>query len=285
MRLAHLSDIHVTLPPASQPLRTLWGKRVAGTINYYAGNRRAHFAGVEDRITTLLADVEAQQVDHALCTGDVSAMSLEDEFARCAALLGDRLQAPGRWTVLPGNHDRYTQDAAGAFERHLGPLADAGAGYPFTKALPDKVTLVALDAARPVWLLDSSGLCGERQLGALRAILADGSLRDRFVILALHYSFLRADGRPETRSHGIRDQEALVALLASGQCHVDLVLHGHTHHAFFQAVGAVPVHCAGSATDLGVPCGYNVLDIDPRARRVQVRRRAWDRAAGAYVDG
>ena len=268
MRLAHFSDIHVTIRPTS-----IGGKRLAGTLNYWFGGRRQHFTDVEHRIQRLLEDVDAQGVDHALCTGDVTQMSFVEEFARCAKLFGDR----SGYTVIPGNHDRYTEQAASEcwFERHFGDLAPPE--YPYAKPLADGVTAVLLDVARPCSLFESSGLCGDQQREAARELIRSA---DGFVVVALHYGFLRGNGRPDRASHGIVDYEPLLQMLQNEK--VDLVLHGHMHESYTVKADALTIVCAGSATDLYRRCGYNVYEIDPERKTFTTTRRTWNPAEDRY---
>ena len=282
MRIAHFSDIHVTLSPAKQGLRRLWGKRSAGAINYYIGGRRHHFADVESRIAILLADVDRQNVDHAVCTGDITQMSYREEFARCANLFGPRLQQPDRYTVIPGNHDRYTVGSvkAGWFEQYFGPLAGPTATFPFRKDV-GAVSFVGVDVARPTAFVDSSGRCGPAQLAALDEILTKLASEDRRTIVLMHYGFFRGDGRPDRARHGIRDAETLMALFDRDDVRVDLILHGHMHRSYAVRTARRAVICAGSATDLARGSGYNVYELGDEA--ISVERRRWDEAAGAYV--
>lgn len=256
-----------------------------GALNYYVGGRGRHFRDVEGRIARLLEDLDAQHVDHALCTGDVTQMSFDLEFERCAALFGSRLSDPEHHTVLPGNHDRYTSRAEDErrFERWFGALA--GDCYPYAKRLAPDVTLVALDVARPTGYLDSSGWCGAGQIAEARALLTDPSLHEQFVVLGLHYGLLRANGKPDSLAHGIRDYRAILELVDSDDVRVDLVLHGHIHRAYRTRTAKCPVGCAGSATDLYVRCGYDIYDIDVQRRSFSVERRCWDGRVGGYVPG
>lgn len=283
-RLAHFSDIHVTHSPFSEGLGGLLGrpKRVVGSLNYALGGRRRHFAGVEARIGALLDDVRAQGVDHALCTGDLTAMAFESEMSAAAGLFRARGAHAERWTVLPGNHDRYVSEPEPrVFERHLGELADGGRGYPYTKRLAARVSLVVVDVTRPAGLLDSSGLAGAGQLERLAALLGSPALARDFVVVALHYGLYRADGRRDRASHGVRDDEALIAVLDAPDARVDLVLHGHIHRAYAVRTARRDVHCAGSATDLHVRAGYDVHTIDPATGARTTARRVWD--GGGYV--
>lgn len=285
-RLAHYSDIHVTVPPLSLAPGTLRGKRLVGALNY-AVSRRRHFKDVEVRISALLEDVDAQAPDHALCTGDVTAIAAREEFERCGLLFGDRRRATAALTLLPGNHDRYTVDAVRdrLFEAQFDDVCagPAGGAFPFVKHLREDVTLVVADVTRPCGLLDSSGRCGEQQLERLRELLASPALRGRFVVLAMHYGLLRSRGERDRPRHGIRDDLQLLALLARDDVQVDLVLHGHMHRPYAVKLGKRLAICAGSATDLHGRCGWNVYELDTEARAIRVRRRVWSADAATYV--
>lgn len=278
MRLAHFSDIHVTRFPLSQGFAL---KRLAAVASYTGMGRGRDFAGSDARIAKLLEDVDGLGVDHALCTGDVTGVTGDEELARCAQLFGHRLREPARWTVIPGNHDRYVASQAGAFERHFGALCEGGR-FPFTKRLAPGVTLVAIDVCRPTALVDSSGLVGEAQLAQLAQVLTDRALRDEFVVLALHYGLLRADGQRDKRSHGLRDDLALMALVDRPDVTVDVVLHGHMHRPYTVRAGRRHVFNAGSGTDLHVACGYNVYTVDPARFTLRCERRAWSAITQRY---
>lgn len=283
MKLAHFSDIHVThFPLSGKPAL----KRLAAVASYTLAGRGKHFAGSDHRIGKLLEDVDAQGVDHALCTGDLTGVSTEAEFERVAELFGPRLQQPARYTVIPGNHDRYVKDAEGLFERHFAQLSEGGT-FPFLKHLSAEVSVIAIDVARPTNLVDSSGLCGEKQMAALEAMLTDRSLRGRFVILALHYGLLRAEGQRDARPHGLRDDLELMALIDRDDVTLDLVLHGHMHRPYVVKTKRRTLINAGSATDLHVAqgCGYHVYEIDPVSGRVKVNRRVWNAGPGRYEAG
>jgi len=281
VRLAHFSDVHVTTSPLSEGLGALWGKRMAGSANYWLGGRRQHFHGSEQRLAALLDDVDARSIDHGLCTGDLTQMSFEAEFAGCARAFGPRLEAPERWTVLPGNHDRYTPDAAERFERWFGRLSAPEGRFPWVRRLADGVVLVCIDVARPVTLLDSSGLCGAEQRAALRDIL-QAQDSDAYVIVALHYGLLREDGRPDRPHHGVRDHLELLRIFDDPETHVDLVVHGHLHRPFVLERPGYRIACAGSATDLAHGGSYQIIEVPADRSRVRLHRRAW--RDGAWTD-
>lgn len=273
----------MTHSPFSEGLAGLEAKRILGGLNYDFGRRGQRFKGSGERLSRLLADIDAAQVDHALCTGDLTSMSFGAEFVEAARIFGARATDPSRTTVLAGNHDRYVRSAADArlFEASFGAVAPAR--YPCEKRIAPGVVLILVDVARPAGLLDSSGLCGAEQREALAALLAQERRADEFVIVALHYGLLRHDGRRDRARHGIRDDQALLALLELPASRVDLVLHGHMHEAYQLRRERCAIGCAGSGTDLGHAAGYDLYEIDPVGRRFTVQRRAFDRATGGYV--
>jgi hypothetical protein len=98
-----------------------------------------------------------------------------------------------------------------------------------------------------------------------------------------HYPVCIADGRPETRWHGLRDLDAVVRIAAEGG--VGLWLHGHRHHPYILAKppqAPFPVICAGSASQIG-RASYGEYVID--GQRLVGRRRVYDVATAGFRDG
>jgi len=284
LRIAHCSDLHMTSSPLAERWTQLFGKRAAGLASYYVGGRRRGFAGVADRIATLLDDVDRARVDHVLCTGDLTSMSYTAEFERCAALFGARLEQPQRFTVLPGNHDRYTPEArrARAFERWFGGVSSPNGRWPFRKDVSDQLTIVGVDVCRPTSLVDSSGYCGPEQLNRLVEMLSAPELSQRTVVVALHYALLLADGTPDHAIHGVRDWRALLSALEAPSARVDLVVHGHVHEPYVVQRDRFAMVCVGSATDLRRGGGYNIYAIDSSGN-IDLERRDWSPTTNAFV--
>ncbi len=278
MKLAHFSDIHVTHFPPSQGLQL---KRLAASASYWFSQRGQHFKGSEQRIAALLSDVDRQHVNHALCTGDLTGVSGAQEFEQCAALFGQRLAQPERFSVIPGNHDRYVDEANGRYEQYFETLSGGG-DFPRVKQLAPRVKLVALDSARPTSLVDSSGLLGEAQLKRLESTLTDTSLQSQFVVLALHYGLIKRNGQRDRPNHGLRDDAALLQLLDREDVFVDVILHGHLHTPFVQRTKRRVIVNAGSATDLHIRCGYHVYDIEPELHQLRIARREWNAISASY---
>jgi predicted phosphodiesterase len=278
VRIAHFSDIHVTHFPLSASFAV---KRLAAVASYSLAGRGKHFEDSDLRIEKLLADIDSLGVAHAICTGDLTGVSGQREFERVAELFGQRRFEPQRFTVIPGNHDRYVPSARIDFEKHFATVSGT---FPFVKSIEPNVSLVCIDVTRPTSLVDSSGLVGAKQRAQLGALLCDSSLRHQFVILALHYGLLRAGGVRDARNHGLRDDLELMELIDAPDVHLDLVLHGHMHRPYVVKTKRRTVVNAGSATDLHVKdAGYNVYDINIEKKSVQISRRAWHIETNGYI--
>jgi 3',5'-cyclic AMP phosphodiesterase CpdA len=278
IRLAHFSDIHVTHFPLSASFAV---KRLAAVASYSLAGRGKHFEDSDLRIEKLLGDIDSLDIDHAICTGDLTGVSGQREFERVAQLFGPRRFDAQRFTVIPGNHDRYVSGAKHDFEKYFGRVCGT---FPFVKSIAPGVSLVCIDVTRPTSLVDSSGLVGVKQRAQLRALLCDSSLRHQFVILALHYGLLRAGGVRDARHHGLRDDLEFMELIDAPDVHLDLVIHGHMHRPYVVKTKRRTVVNAGSATDLHVKdAGYNIYEINIEKRSVQISRRVWRIETNRYI--
>lgn len=208
----------------------------------------------------ILQGLEAEPVDHLVVTGDVTLSGETSEFERAAELLAPWAEA-GKLTVLPGNHDLWSWDAAASwrFLRVLGPdgrgMKKPFAVYPLAVDLSPEVTLVALDSARhgedP---RTTPGALGTEQLAKARELVRDATKQGRAVVLALHHHLVLPPERVPSdlvlQRMPLADAYQLVRMLA--ELPVAAVLHGHRHTHFRVDLPGpsqpTPVLCAGSAS-------------------------------------
>jgi 3',5'-cyclic AMP phosphodiesterase CpdA len=240
--LAHLSDPH--LPPLPSPrLSELAGKRALGYLNW---TRNRHKFYKRDVLDLLVSDLLAQTPDHIAVTGDLVNLALEAEFAPSRAWL-EKVGAPDRVTVIPGNHDAYVRATQHRFveawaDYIAGDAAsDRGAAFPAVRRRGPLV-LISVSSAVPTPPLMATGWLGRSQLDALAQILARLSAEQAFRVLLIHHP-LRSDARTKR----LTDSSELLALLK--QHGVELVLHGHDHiHSTIWIDGP-----KGSIPAIGVP--------------------------------
>jgi 3',5'-cyclic AMP phosphodiesterase CpdA len=286
VRLAHFSDVHVTAPACAWRRPDWFNKRMSAWVNLRLLGRGSNFRHAERVLQALAEDLRRRDYDRLLFSGDATALGFEEEMVRAAALLGVGRPDLPPGLAVPGNHDYLTPDAAAGnhYERHFAPWQQGervgDAIYPFAQRV-GHVWLVAVNSATVNrWAWDASGRVGAEQIVRLERLLERLERGPR--VLVTHYPVWRADGRPERRSHGLRDLDHLVAACVRGR--VGLWLHGHAHASYHShAAPAVPfpVICAGSTTQHGL---WSYKDYTVSGSRLKVVTRSFDGEAGAFRD-
>ena len=285
IRLAQLSDIHVTAPKLEWRAADWFNKRFAAWFNFRVLGRRFRFRHADEVLQKLMAELREFGPDRLIFSGDATALGFESEMRRAADFLGvggDSIAG----LAVPGNHDYCTRPlaASGLFERIFAPWQHGervdGQTYPFAQQVGDAWLVAVNSCTGNRWAWDAGGSAGPEQLqrlGRLLPTLAGGPR-----ILVTHYPVCLADGKRERITHGLRDVDDLVAVAAKGG--VSLWLHGHRHHPYFVPAGTAapfPVICAGSATQTGC-WSYGQYTLDDG--RFQVRRRIYDPAGNQFRD-
>jgi 3',5'-cyclic AMP phosphodiesterase CpdA len=224
MRIAHVTDIHVQVPPR---LGELFNKRFLGAANLYVAGRKSHFTQASQ--AALVRSLEAQPVDVIACTGDLTALATEAEFEAALELLGPRFSAQPT-VLIPGNHDTYTPQVCA--ERHIERLFGQWTGQGDWPRLHrvGPLAFVCVDVCRARMIL-STGTADRDQLERLDALLE--GLEAEFTFVMLHYPLRDRRGQPygpDTRN--ITNAAEIEAVLTRHSAKVGAVLHGHEHHGF-----------------------------------------------------
>ena len=297
--LAHLSDPHLG-PLPTPTVADLMGKRLFGYLSWLKKRRSIHRPEV---LAALTADLPGVAADHVVITGDMTNISLLDEFAQVGRWLRS-LGAPDWITVVPGNHDAYV---AVPWERSIGHWhdymscdgrdgvprpPDGPADFPIVRLRGD-VAIIGLTTARPTPLFFASGSLGEAQLRRLEACLEELGRRGLCRVVLLHHP-PHLNGTAWRKR--LTDAAAFRAVVARSGA--ELVLHGHDHVFQTEHIDTK----AGEAAVFGVPSAsagmggrkpqahYQIYGIerDGGGWRVQVSSRGFDptdhrfREAGRY---
>ncbi len=285
IRLAHLSDIHVTAANLEWRPVDWCNKRLAAWFNFRCLGRRFRFRHGDEVLVKLMAELRRLRPDHVIFSGDATALGFESEMRRAAEFLGVQ-GSPIPGLAVPGNHDYCTRPvaASGLFERVFAPWQNGeridGQTYPFAQKAGAAWLLAVNSCTGNRWAWDAGGSVGAPQLERLQRLL--GTLPAGPRILVTHYPICLEDGRPERKTHGLRDVNDLVAEAARGG--VSLWLHGHRHHPYFMAAGnpaSFPIICAGSATQTGC-WSYGQYTLE--GKRFHVQRRVYDLEQGNFRD-
>ena len=291
--LAHLSDLHLGPLPAPSP-RELASKRLFGFVNWLLRRHRCHRPEVA---AAIVDDVKAAAPDHIALTGDVINLALEREFAPARAWL-DRLGAPDRLTLVPGNHDVYVRATARHAERCWGewmrgddlafgpaPGGPTPGAFPFVRRR-GPIALVALSTALPTGPLLASGKLGGGQTERLAHLLTQ--LTGTFRVVLMHHPPLGS--RPHHKR--LRDAQAFRRVL--GEHGAELVLHGHDHRQSLDwldgPTGRIPVLGVPSLSAPGSfdddPAAYNLYRIggSPGSWRCEAISRGLGAGAKSVVE-
>jgi 3',5'-cyclic AMP phosphodiesterase CpdA len=269
MRFLHCSDVHITHDYFHSPVWPLGWRRWIALLELKFGGRSQDYAQARSTLSKIAEDARRHKVDHLIVSGDLTAYAMESEFEGAKAALSGWVENPSLCSVIPGNHDTYTREVVRErrFQRYFGHLLRSDMPeycreeeFPFVRLLGNDVAVVGLCSARLNAAPGLSyGAIGKAQLAGLKAIVEDVRMQHRAVLVAVHHAPLRADGRPDKPSHGLKDARALFDVLRGPRF---AVLHGHIHHRYHHEANAERPHIlgAGSSTQKGRE-GYWLIDV------------------------
>lgn len=274
MRIAHFSDLHVLDWDGVGPGRFL-NKRLTGWVNIRLKRGHIHRS---QYVRAIAREIRARKVDHVVISGDITNLALEPEFQLAHTILEDEMGlAPHAISIVPGNHDLYTQGALRSkrftnfFSKYtacdIDVAVDIGAGhFPYVK-LRGPVAIIGLSSAVPRPPLVASGELGEPQLEALAKALDHPEVRKRTPVFLLHHPVHNPPSSVKTMMNGLLDADAFRARLAD--LPRGLLLHGHLHRRVQRIVptarGAILSVGATSASlhhdDAHKMAGFNTYDV------------------------
>lgn len=236
IRVLHFSDPHVQLPRwRERKLRELGPLRSLATVELWKGRGRDYDDALE-KLRQIVRDADALKADFVACTGDLTQLAMEEEFAlarEALAPLGERL------VCIHGNHDRYpiAGRANGLYEVYFPP-----------KPLPSP--FVALDSCGPIcWPVVTRGRIEPAQL--------QQDFHGKLVLV--HHAPVR-----DWPWHELRGRRALLGATPGAAA----VLCGHIHER--QRLGNV--FCAGSSTERGKE-GYWLFELEGGQVRSAAQRK------------
>jgi 3',5'-cyclic AMP phosphodiesterase CpdA len=286
MRIAHLSDLHL-LSFEGARFGDFLSKRWTGGVNMLLNRGKHYQAGVFD---ALVDDVNALGVEHVACTGDITNLSLAAEFRFARTKFERFALGPAHVTCIPGNHDTYVADMAGAFEQEFAAYckSDDGfsSGWPVVRVRGD-VAVIGLSTSRASTWFMAHGSLGDEQLRRFDAVLGDPRLGGKFRLVMIHHP---PAGKASASSiRGLHDRHAFADVISRHG--VDLVLHGHEHLDLRGELSGrggtvVPVRGIQSGTyDHDVPrrrARYRIYEIQD-ARLVSEQLRMWDHVGKKWI--
>ena len=293
MRLAHCSDLHLLSHDGAGWLK-LANKRWIGAANLMTNrSRHYHVAAFQQ----MIADLNAEGVEHVLCTGDVTNLALRQEFEFARAMFDQLAAGPHNVTVIPGNHDAYVAEGVGLFAEIFAPYHTTDPGFEWP-ADPDpdnswpivrirgELALVGVTTSRATPWFTAYGRVGETQLSRLAQVLADPRLAGKTRVVAIHHP--PAGKAAANKIRGLRDYQEFARVI--GEVGAGLIVHGHEHRDMVESIagpsGPVPVRGVASGTyEHDKPhrtARYRVFEIE-RGRITSDHVRVWRRGDSIFA--
>jgi Icc-related predicted phosphoesterase len=138
-----------------------------------------------------------------------------------------------------------------------------------------------VNSARPnPWPWRSNGEIPPEQLEALKDILKDERLKERFLFVITHYAPRLANGENDRKLHGLINADTFLETCA--QIETGAVLFGHIHRTYRLQIPKIKSEffCAGSATMEGHE-GLWVYELNGKA--LEAKQVGWNGKAYAYL--
>ncbi len=302
MRLAHFSDLHLLSLDGVKKLQYM-NKRWIGAMNLLSNRgRHYHTEAFED----MVVDLNTQNIDHIICTGDITNLAFVQEFQFAKARFDQLNLGPHNVTVLPGNHDSYVTEGARHYAEVFGeyftpdadwvwPAQPAGTrreagdnkderAWPLVRVRGDLAVIGLSTSLKTPWFT-AWGKVGSLQLQRLRTVLLDPRLAGKVRVVAIHHP--PAGHRAKSKIRGLRDYRAFAEVIK--ECGAELIIHGHEHRDMLE-------HLAGPTGMIdvrGVPSGtyeankpdrtarYRIFEID-NGRVIGQAMRVWHRSRNIF---
>jgi len=257
MRILHYSDPHIPTPLRHVPLGKWLSKRAIGGANLLLGRYRHFYDGVR-KLEALARFTEEQAVDLIICTGDYTALGLNHEYEEAVRVTRPLMKASSGYIHVPGNHDYYITDALRdkRFQTYFGhtlqsdmPEYQVDGPWPAVRLIGPTLAVIAVNSSRPNPLpWRSNGRVPDKQLKALAKLSGIVELANRLVFIITHFAPLLADGKYDSRLHGLINAESFLATCALFP--QAIILCGHVHNCYhvLSAQTGQSIFCAGSVT-------------------------------------
>lgn len=268
LKIAHISDLHFFIPTYNPKM--FFSKRWLGVFNSLFTRKKENF---EQRLQQLLEEIQKNEVDYVVITGDLTTTSLPQEFLKASSFVHEISKIVKEVFLIPGNHDHYTKSAYEAkifyqFFPSIYPqafttknLKDHGVT---AKKIEDKLWLVLLDTTLATHWVSSEGLYSEEIEKHLLELL-DQLPKGEDIILCSHFPLFSVDRKLKAL---LRRQKLRQDL----SCHrILMYLHGHSHRNSIADLRGnhLPIVCDAGSAFVGRAGAWNLIELNKSAVKIQ----------------
>jgi 3',5'-cyclic AMP phosphodiesterase CpdA len=262
-RIAHLSDVHMLDARPGRDRSGYWSGYSFGH-RFLSFGRPLDAAGRRRKLVHALSAARRVGASHFVVSGDLTEIGAPGEFETLAETLHDSGIAPGRITLVPGNHDLYTSPDAWrvALDGPLSAFRETSAQEAGKVVECGAVRILPLDVARFQPVTRSAGWIEDEALDRVAYRAADPGLSDRPLLVVQHHPPFVRTTQPLHWLDGLVGAVRMMGVLEAFR-HL-FVLHGHLHSAVNKVLGC------GVARVFGATAIVDDRDA-PRVRMYDVR--------------
>ena len=257
IKILHFSDIHIGFNFKKLKPHKILNKRAIGIANLLRGRAR-YFDDATCKIEALIRFRQRYDIDIVINTGDYTALGLEHELEEAKALVEPLMHPLRNYITVPGNHDIYVLEADSHYRFSANfcnvlhsdmPQYCKRGHWPLVRMIGNDIAVIALNSSKPnPYPWRSDGHIPTIQLEALRDILKDKDIKDRYIFVITHYAPRLEDGVPDKHLHGLHNADEFLNIckdIKKGS-----ILFGHIHHTYRVKLPDLKAElfCAGSAT-------------------------------------
>lgn len=230
--LAHLSDPH--LPPPPVRWQDALNKRALSLLSWKKHRRHVHLAAT---CAAIVDDIDRNNVDAILVSGDLTNFGTPDEFSLAARWL-ETLPAPA--LVIPGNHDcmirQPSENGLDQWEKWSAPH------YPYAR-VHGGVAVIGVNSGVPTPPFMAYGRVGRKQLARLETLLTRLGQAGLCRVIMIHHPPRRG---LVTWRKALHDYRAFAEVLQ--RTGAEIVLHGHSHDATLTHIPGTDIPLLGVAS-------------------------------------
>lgn len=227
---AHISDIH--LPPPSLSWPSFFNKRLLSYILWQTRRRHVHSEKILNKLLQTI--LEHKELNALLITGDQTNFGTKEEYLQICSWLH---KIPLPCHIIPGNHDFMTYTPPEKSTKLW--QAWTGKNFPYVK-LYSKIAIIGVNSAIPALPFMAYGYVKKRQRERLAALLEYYGKKDYCRVIMIHHPPGKNLLPPQKSLFGLDNFASLLK-----KYNVELVLHGHSHHATITKIDGTDIPLLG----------------------------------------
>lgn len=201
----------------------------------------------------LVQFLQKQSWDYLIISGDLTSLALREEFILAKQILSPLLDSPQKVLIIPGNHDRYVQDACqpDLFTEYFGDFFTTEEIK--TIQITPKWHLIGWDSTHPNSWDIASGTVSYKTLQATENYLQSFNNHEQAIIVN-HYPLWFPENYTIHKKHELYNLQPIRYWIEQ-QNKVRMYLHGHVHHNWRKQIAreGKPLDYLNSASSTMLP--------------------------------